>query len=365
MSKLSRFSGLVLLISLFILPAFSCKKAGETGQKNTVATPAQPGITQPQSFPATDNSGILARINGEPITDAEVTERVKNNLRRLESQVFDIKNDGLWDLIEEKLLSKEAEKRKVSVDELLKSEVEGKVEEPTEQEIESFYSMFKKRFNDQPLDKVRGQLVTQIKGTKKGSLYAKFIDQIKKDAKIEVLLERPRIEVSVDDDPSQGGKPNAPIVLIEFSDFQCPFCKKTRPTITKIMETYKNKVHYVFRDFPLSFHKQAEKAAEAANCAGDQNKYWPYNTLLWEKQGNLQPDQLREYAKELGLNEKKFNECLDSGKFAQEIEKDQQEGMQVGVSGTPAYFINGIFVSGAQPFEKFQEIIDSELMTKK
>ncbi|MDO8519689.1 MAG: thioredoxin domain-containing protein [Deltaproteobacteria bacterium] len=347
----------LLMIPLTLLAFAACEKSNTGGS----APSGAPSATAPSAGGSTEP---LAKINGEPVTDAEVTERVKTSLRRLDSQIFDIKSEGLADLIEEKLLSKEAEKRKMSVDELVKVEVEDKVEAPSEQEIESFYNMAKQRFNNAPLAEVKNELVQQIKGSKKSSLYAKFVGKLKEDAKVEVLMQRPRIEVSVDDDPGQGEK-GAAITLIEFSDFQCPFCKRTRPTIAQIMETYKGKVYYVFRDFPLSFHKQAQKASEAAQCAGEQDKYWPYNDMLWENQTSLQIEDLKGYAKKLGLNESKFNQCLDSGKFAQEVEKDANDGAAAGVSGTPAYFVNGIFISGAQPFEKFQSVIDSELMLKK
>ena len=350
----------IILPLLVLLAIFGCNKMPQPAGTSPAAT-APSEVTAPA--PA-GNPDVLAKIDGEPITDAEVSERVKNNLSRVESQIFDIKNEGLQDLIQEKLLAKEAEKRKMSVDELLKVEVEDKVEAPSEQELESFYSVAKQRFNNAPLEQVKDQLVQQIKGSKKNSLYSKFLAQLKEGSKVEVLMERPRIQVSVDDDPAQGPEA-APITMIEFSDFQCPFCKRTRPTIAQIMDTYKGKVRYVFRDFPLSFHKNAQKDAESAECAGEQGKYWEYNTLLWDKQGSQEVDQLKQYAKEMGLNAGKFNECLDSGKFAKEIEKDAADGAAAGVSGTPAYFINGIFISGAQPFEKFQEVIDSELALKK
>lgn len=348
-------------LMLALLAVTGCKKGGEV---STAAPAVAPSVATQAAAPAAGSSDALAKIDGEPITDAEVSERVKNNLARVESQIFDIKNDGLQDLIQEKLLAKEAEKRKMSVDELLKVEVEDKVEAPSQQELESFYSIAKERFNNAPLEQVKDQLVQQIKGTKKNSLYSKFLSQLKEGTKVEILMQRPRIEVSVDDDASKGPA-TAPITLIEFSDFQCPFCKRARATVQQILDTYKDKVHYVFRDFPLSFHKNAQKDAESAECAGEQGKYWEYNTLLWEKQGSQEVDQLKQYAKDMGLNANKFNECLDSGKFAKEIEKDESDGAAVGVTGTPAYFINGIFISGAQPFEKFQAVIDSELELKK
>ncbi len=328
------------------------------------ATPS-PVAVAPTPAPASNsgNQDVLAKLNGAPITNDEVYDRVKDRLQKIESQIYDIKKSGLDDIIEEKLLEAEASKRRMSVDELLKEEVDKKIEEPTQSEIDTFYNIYKGRYQNKPLSEIKPDLVKQIKSTKKNSAYVKFIGDLKKSAKLEVFMTRPRIAVSTDTAQVQGN-PGAPITIVEFSDFQCPFCKKTRATLQQIMDTYKGKVYYAFRNFPLSFHKQARKAAIAAECAGDQKKYWEYSAILWEKQGAQDPDQLKEYAKDLGLNEKKFVECLASDKYEDKIDKDIQDGSKAGVSGTPAYFINGIFVSGAQPFEKFQEIIEDELQGK-
>ncbi len=172
-----------------------------------------------------------------------------------------------------------------------------------------------------------------------------------------------RVDVSADDDPTKG-LDTAKVTMIEFSDFQCPFCGRfytqTLPQIEKdYIET--GKVKYVFRDFPLSFHQNAQKSAEAAECADEQGKFWDYHDRLFENQESLDTDSLKKYADELGLDTEKFNDCLDSGKYTEEVQKDFKDGQQAGVRGTPAFFINGILVSGAQPFENFKQVIDAEL----
>jgi protein-disulfide isomerase len=266
----------------------------------------------------------------------------------------------LDDLIEEKLLKAEAEKQKIAVDELMKKEVDDKLEKTTEADIQNFYNMYKTQMNNQPLEQVKSTIVKRLESTKRNVKYNELLTRLEKDNKVEILMERPRVTVSTDDDPSMGEK-GAPITLIEFSEYQCPFCKRARLVVNQILETYKGKVFYVFRDYPLSFHKNAPKAAEAANCAGDQDKYWQFSNGLWDDQANLRPEVYSKIAKSIGLNEEKFKKCIESGKFTAEIEKDIQDGEDAGVSGTPAYFINGIFISGAQPFEKFQQLIDEEL----
>ena len=172
-----------------------------------------------------------------------------------------------------------------------------------------------------------------------------------------------QVKLSVDDDP-QKGPSDAKVTIIEFSDFQCPYCKRAEPTLNQIFDEYGNNVRLVYRDFPLSFHQYAQKAAEASQCAFEQGKYWEYHDILYENQETLDVASLKQYAKDLGLDSAKFDSCLDSGKYESEVEKDFQDGQAAGVSATPAFFIldrDGNVVEnivGAQPFSVFKEAID-------
>jgi protein-disulfide isomerase len=151
---------------------------------------------------------------------------------------------------------------------------------------------------------------------------------------------------------------------VEFSDFECPYCARFyRETLGQIDSEYieTGKVKMVYRDFPLGFHKQAQKAAEAAECAGEQGKFWEMHDILFEKGVSGGVTSFKQYAKDIGLNNEKFDECLDSGAMAEEVKKDMKDGSDAGVSGTPAFFINGKLITGAQPFSKFKEVIDAEL----
>ncbi len=171
------------------------------------------------------------------------------------------------------------------------------------------------------------------------------------------------LEVSEDDDAVLGDE-NAPVTIVEFSEFECPFCAKFYDgAYQQIKEKYveTGKVKIIFRDFPLSFHANAQKAAEATECAEEQGKFWEMHDTLFENQASIAVDDLKKYAVDLGLDAEAFNACLDSGKYAEEIEKDMNDGAALGVSGTPGFFINGIKLSGAQPFENFEAIIESEL----
>ena len=172
-----------------------------------------------------------------------------------------------------------------------------------------------------------------------------------------------RGEISVDDDPMKGNA-DAPVTIVEFSDFECPFCARFHSQTLKQLESEyidTGKVKLIYRDFPLSFHQNAQKAAEAAECADDQGKFWEMHDAIFENQQSLSLSSLKQWAVQIGLDTGEFNSCLDSGKHAGEVQNDFQEGASYGVTGTPGFFINGIPLVGAQPFSSFKQIIDSEL----
>ena len=168
--------------------------------------------------------------------------------------------------------------------------------------------------------------------------------------------------VRVDGDPATG-PPDAPVTIVEFSDFQCPYCQAfSQQTLPLILSTYRDRVRYVFRDFPIaSIHPQAQKAAEAAECAFEQGRFWEYHDRLFLHQGALSLADLKTHARAVGLDGQAFERCLESGKYAHEVQKDLEDGLTSGVTGTPTFFINGVKVEGAQPFSVFQAVIEREL----
>lgn len=169
------------------------------------------------------------------------------------------------------------------------------------------------------------------------------------------------VEVTVNPEDPIRGNPEAKVTIVEFSDFQCPYCGKVEPTLKKILETYKDQVKLIYKNYPLPFHENADPAALAALCAKEQGKFWEYHDLLFENQESLKVTDLKKYAVDLGLKTEDFDSCFDSKKYKNQVQADFAEGNRVGVRGTPAFFINGRLLSGAQPFENFKAIIDEEL----
>jgi protein-disulfide isomerase len=172
----------------------------------------------------------------------------------------------------------------------------------------------------------------------------------------------PRLEVSTDDDPSLGPE-DAPVVMIEFSDFNCPYCRKFhQETFSVLMKKYEGQIHFVYRDFPVVGGGQVGTlAAQAANCAAEQGDYWAYHDALFSGKYNLDQTGFQNYAVELGLDEAALSECLASGRYQAEVESDLRYGADLGVTGTPTFFINGIPLVGAQPLSNFAQVVDAEL----
>jgi protein-disulfide isomerase len=313
----------------------------------------------PQADKAASDSVIFATLNGNPITEADIEDRVAGQLRQVRMDMYAARKAGVDQIIAERLLEAEAGKQGVVINEFLKKEIADKIA-ISDKDVADYYEKVKARFQGKPFDEVKGLIRNFLSQQEFQKAQGALLAKLRKKADINILITPPRVEVEAGDHPSMGPE-NAPIQIVEFSDYQCPFCGRVRDTVHKVVEKYGKKVHYVFRDFPLAFHKEAPKAHEAAHCAGEQGKYWEYNDKLFNSQQNLKVDDLKKYAKEFKIKAKEFDECLDSGKYAKMVADSLRYGQTVGVSGTPAFFVNGRMVSGAQPFEAFQEIIEDEL----
>jgi len=321
----------------------------------TVAVPAQP----------TSPAKPLAEVNGQPITEGEIDKAISGQLSKLQEQIYNLRRQRLDAVIRDRLLAQEAAKRGVSVQKLLDTEVTSKVGLVTEEEIERFYQANKARFKAEVDETaIRDQIRGQLQGQKIGAQRETFLQSLRRGATIAINLQPPpvaRVEVSVDGAPVRGGA-NAPVTIVEFSDFHCPFCKRVLPTLKDLEAKYGDKVKLVFLDFPIEqLHPGARKAHEAARCAAEQGKFWAYHDVLFDKAPRTTAEDLKAYAREVGLDLAKFDQCVVSGKHKELVQKDIDEGARLGVNGTPAFFINGAPLSGAQPLEAFVSVVEREL----
>jgi protein-disulfide isomerase len=305
----------------------------------------------------------LAEVNGEAITAKELESALGVKLSTLEEQIYDLKRRELDSLIARRLLAQEAAKRGISVPALLDSEVTAKLGLVTEKEIDDFYQANKSRMRGDDTD-IRQKIRAFLQQQKLNARREVFVESLRSQGKVVVRLQPPlaiRVEVSTEGAPIRGAA-DAPVTVVEFSDFECPFCKQAHPTIKQLLERYPGKVRLAYRDFPLdSIHPQARRAAEAARCAHDQGKFWEYHDVLFSQSPQLAPEDLRRYAGQVGLDVTKFDSCLAAGVHKAAVQRDLDEGNRLGITGTPAFFINGRTLTGAQPLEAFTRLIDQEL----
>jgi protein-disulfide isomerase len=308
----------------------------------------------------------VATVGGRTITRSELENRVRAKLIEVDNERYEALREGLDEMIAEELVTQEAKARGVTPDALVETEITAKTAEPTDAEVQKIYDDNKQQLGTQTLEQTKPRIVEYLKQQKQEARRTEFVNELKAKHKTTIALKPPLIDVATAGRPERGGGAKAPVTIIEFSDYQCPFCKRAEDVVDQVMKTYGDKVRLVFRDYPLPFHPNARPAAEAANCANAQGKFWPYHQKLFANQSALAADNLKTYAKDLGLDGAKFEQCLaDDKSIKTAIDKDVSDGEKVGVNGTPAFFINGRMLSGAQPFEKFKEIIDDELASAK
>jgi protein-disulfide isomerase len=318
------------------------------------------GVSRAQSADAVKSKQPVATVDGQPISEEELASSVEGQLQPLRSQEYEIKRKALDSLIEQKMLEAAAKKKGVTTEKLLEQEVSSKIPDPSDAQLEGYYVGLKVT---RPFAEVKTQLRDGYKQAKMREAREEYIKTLRTDSNVVVLLSAPRVEVAYD--PARlRGSPKAPVMIVEFSDYQCPYCHSVEPTVKELLAKYGDKVSFSYRDFPLSaIHSQAMIAAEASRCALEQGKFWEYHDQLFTA-SKLEKDDLLGYARELNLDDKQFESCLTSEKYKADIEKDTQEGRKAGVSGTPGFFVNGVEISGAKPKEEFARIIDDELGRK-
>jgi protein-disulfide isomerase len=277
-----------------------------------------------------------------------------------------MKRQALDSMVMKRIVEAKAKAAGKTAEEFVKSELVDKMPPPTDAEIQQVYDAAKAQGRDlPPMAQVKETIVRFIQQQKAQAAAQAYYDKLKAEAKVEILLapyRAPRQNVEAKG-PSRGPA-NAPVTIVEFSDFECPYCGRGEETVAEVVRVYGDKVRVVYRDLPLPMHANAPKAAEAAHCAGEQGKYWEMHAKLFANQRALEIPALKGYAKDLKLDQAKFDKCLDSGATAALVEEGRKAGTELGITGTPAFFVNGVMISGAQPFDAFKEIIDVELAQK-
>lgn len=330
-----------------------CKKDAATGGTETTPSTA-----------SNENAGqVVAKYNDKSITLKEVDEKLAPQLKQMEKQKLELRQQMAEQIAVEALAKAEAAKVGQTDDVWIKGELEKKLPPPSDAEISKVFEENKDKMPPgSTLESMREQIIGFLQKDKQRDAAMALFDDLKKKGNYQLLLEEARVQVAATG-PAKGPDA-APITIVEFSDFECPFCGKAEESVSQVMEKYAGKVKIVFRHFPLSFHPNAPKAAEASMCANEQGKFWEMHKELFAHRDALTVGDLKKHAATIGLDQAKFDTCIDTGAMKAIVEKDTKAGAEAGVSGTPAFFINGKLLSGAQPFGEFQKVIDAELAKK-
>jgi protein-disulfide isomerase len=304
---------------------------------------------------------VVAEVDGAPILASELDRQAAGRLARVRQEEYDIRRQALDELIAERLVAAEAARRKVAPEELLRQEVDAKAGAMPDAQVELLYEQNKDRFAGTPRADAIARIREIVGGRAKAERRAAYEAELRKAARVAVRLEAPRVSVEVPAGTPATGPENAPVTIVEFTDYQCPYCHRAQGTIDEVMRRYAGKVRLVHMEFPLDGHPGAVPAARAARCAGEQGKFWEFHRSLMTAPGALDEAGLKGRAASLGLGAGPFASCLSSDRHDAAIQASAEQGASLGVTGTPAYFVNGRLISGARPFESFAEIIDQEL----
>lgn len=325
------------------------------------AAPAQ----QPPSVAG--GSDVAARVGDRAITVRELDERWRATdpaeQAQAIQQMYEGRRQALESIIADMLIERAAKASGMDQEKYAEAEVARRLKPVTDAQVSAFYKENQAQMQGRDLAAMSPAIRRYLEDQERATAYRTLVAELKKAGpRIDLVLDAPRYDVAVAPDDPVLGNANAPVTLVEFSDFQCPFCARVRPTLMRVRETYGDRVRIVWKDFPLtSIHPQAFKAAEAGQCAREQGKFWEYHDRLFANQQALQPESLKKYAADTGLDAAAFSTCLDSAKYADRVTSQIGVGTGLGVGSTPSVFINGRMLSGAQPYEAFAAIIDDEL----
>jgi protein-disulfide isomerase len=347
-------------IGLLVLGTFSISLPLGVARVDA-ATNAAPQLCASPSG-SSDSTAVLARVGNQQITLADLVQG--QHLFQADYQFYLAEVDALNQAIDKQLLEQEARKEKVTVDQLLQRHVTNRLN-ISEENLHFYYSLLAaSRKATPPYSQLREDIRKSVTDILERHMKEAYLQTLRDEYHVRVLLQPPQAEFALKDARSTGPT-DAPVTVVEFADFECPYCRQVEPNLEKLRENYAGKVRFVYEDFPLPMHSHAEKAAEAARCAAAQGKFWPYHDRLFaaDQKGLDVPD-LKAAAASVGLDTNSFNKCLDSGEQAAAIQSDMDQGKRLGVSATPTFFINGHLVAGAMSYEAMRDLVDQELAAK-
>jgi protein-disulfide isomerase len=310
--------------------------------------------------------GAAATVGDEVILLSDLEKSSAAELASLDEQRYRVLDRKLGQVIAERLLAREAKKRGVSLEALVHAEITSKTPPVTGEDVNAFIAQNRARLPQGNEAELKTKVADYLHRLQIGQRTEAFVGTLRAQTPVQVYLEPPDpVRMTVDGTVGFArGPSSAPVTIVEFTDFHCPFCKTVVETLKQVMGQYPDRVRWVFRDFPIAaLHPDAQIVHEAARCAGEQGKFWPYHDLAFERAPAASPAALREIAAAVGADSAAFGQCLDSRKHRAAVAADIEAGTKLGITGTPTFFINGQLLVGNQPLPEFQRLIERELRT--
>jgi protein-disulfide isomerase len=320
-------------------------------------------IYERRSGGASSGSGAAARVNGALITTTDVDSAIAQPLSKLQEQIYSTRMNRLNTLIDERLIDDEAKRRGTTSAALIAAEVTRKAPDATDEDIAAFFQANRERLPGE-LPRWQDQIRTYLNNQRVDGARGELVKRLRESARVEVYLPPPPVfRATVDTAGAQvRGPATAPVTIIEFSDFHCPYCRQVQPVLQQLLAAYGDRLRIVYKDMPIdSLHPQARTVAEAARCAADQGKFWEFHDHVYANAPDGSPETLERFAREAGVEVAQFEACRASRTHQAQVQKDVQQGADLGLTGTPGFFVNGRFLYGSQPLEAFRRIIDQEL----
>jgi protein-disulfide isomerase len=303
-----------------------------------------------------DKGQVIAEVGGQKLTLGELEQQQGGKLLQARYQYYMNQRKALDQVIDDKLIEIEATKRHLSSEQLLNTVVYKDLKDPTEDQLQVYYEGME---SNESYEAVHDRVLEHIRELRREKAKAAYVTQLRSNASVQVLLAPPYVDVNLKDAYAQGAK-NPPVTLVEFADYECPYCQKITPELQKLEKEYGDRLAVVYKDFPLPMHHTSQKAAEAARCAGEQGKFWEYHDVLFYSK-QLQVDELKAHARVLKLDGDQFDKCLDNGAEASTVKKSLEEAQKLGLTGTPSFFVNGHFFSGAADYTVLKEMVEMQL----
>jgi protein-disulfide isomerase len=328
------------------------------------------GIIPTVSSAAKANANpVVATVGHHKFTQSEMDAQVIARLQETNSnQLYNLRKQVLDSMIDGYLVDEAAKKDGLSPDAYLKRALSGPGSQVTAQDAQKYYDAHKAGIDAQtggkPYKDIQPLLLAAMQRHQAREQHDLLMAKLRTGSPVKVMLAVPRVNVASAGHPWTGGK-DASVTIVEFSDFQCPYCRAAEPILKQVRDKYGDRIKLVYMDYPLPMHPHALDAATAARCAGAQDKFWQFHDAMFADQTKLDPASLKSTATKAGLDRKQFDACFDSKQMVHAVQADQAEGSGLSVNGTPTFFINGREVVGAESVQSFSDIIDDELARAK